>query len=84
MNKFQTWMALNAPWFALHKDAGVEPLMDVIRRIAIQFFDRAVDHWNLLGSASQDYDPRIRCRYPRQPSPSRFVEDADSLEPKED
>ncbi|GJQ71299.1 hypothetical protein Trydic_g11036 [Trypoxylus dichotomus] len=34
------WMALNAPWFVrnttIQEDAGVEPLMDFIRRIAIR------------------------------------------------
>ncbi|GJQ76807.1 hypothetical protein Trydic_g15015 [Trypoxylus dichotomus] len=28
----------------LHEDAGVEPLIDFIRKMATRFFDRAVDH----------------------------------------
>ncbi|GJQ75256.1 hypothetical protein Trydic_g9854 [Trypoxylus dichotomus] len=60
-------MTLNALLFArnttLHEDAGVEPLIDFIRRIATRFFDRAADHWNPLVSASQDYDLRITCRH---------------------
>ncbi|GJQ88730.1 hypothetical protein Trydic_g13385, partial [Trypoxylus dichotomus] len=77
MNKLQTFqkrilrMALNAPWFVrntiLHEDAGEEPLIDFIRRIAtlFSFIDRPVDHCNPLVSASQDYDLRIPWRYPR-------------------
>ncbi|GJQ65696.1 hypothetical protein Trydic_g7781 [Trypoxylus dichotomus] len=51
MNKLQTFqnrillMGLNASWFVrnttLHEDAGVEPLMDFIRKIETRFFDRA-------------------------------------------
>ncbi|GJQ69090.1 hypothetical protein Trydic_g6254 [Trypoxylus dichotomus] len=75
MRKLQTLqnrmlqMALNALWFVrnttLHEDARVESLIDFIRKIAAQFFDRAINHWNRLVSTFQDYDPRIPWRYPR-------------------
>ncbi|GJQ85989.1 hypothetical protein Trydic_g14933 [Trypoxylus dichotomus] len=55
--------ALNAPWFVrnttIQEDTRVEPLMDFIQRTATRFFDEAVDHWNLLVSESQKYDPGI-------------------------
>ncbi|GJQ75250.1 hypothetical protein Trydic_g9849 [Trypoxylus dichotomus] len=47
---FQNWilrMALNASWLirntTLHEDVGVEQLMGFMRRIATQFFDRALE-----------------------------------------
>ncbi|GJQ81186.1 hypothetical protein Trydic_g23355 [Trypoxylus dichotomus] len=67
MNKLQMFqeriqrMALNLSWFirntTLHEDVGVAPLMDFIRKI--RFFDRVMDRWNRLVSASQEYDPGI-------------------------
>ncbi|GJQ77596.1 hypothetical protein Trydic_g20979 [Trypoxylus dichotomus] len=48
----------------IHQDAGIEPLMDFIRTIATQVFDRATDHQNPLVPTSQEYDFRIPGQYP--------------------
>ncbi|GJQ76689.1 hypothetical protein Trydic_g15542 [Trypoxylus dichotomus] len=67
-NRMLRW-ALDAPWFVrnttIHEDAGVEPLLDYIRKTATKTFDTAREHQNPLVSNSQDYDSRLPWKYPR-------------------
>ncbi|GJQ75498.1 hypothetical protein Trydic_g17585 [Trypoxylus dichotomus] len=67
-NRMLRW-ALDAPWFVrnttVHEDAGVEPILDYIRKTATKTFDTAREHHNPLVSNSQDYDSRLPWKYPR-------------------
>lgn len=62
-------MALDAPWYVrnntLHRDTGMETVMDFIRRTAMKIFERAEDHPNPLVLESADYDPGIPWLYRR-------------------
>ncbi|GJQ81392.1 hypothetical protein Trydic_g18257 [Trypoxylus dichotomus] len=81
-------MALNASWFVrntmLHEDAGVEPLIDFIRRIVTRSCPRfritiSGSPGGTLGHGHSSWT----AEHPEM-EPSHFVEDADLLEPKVD